>query len=101
MVHGGIFSTDNVTLDEIRKIKRDSEPPDTGESSGVTTLSLPVYIVIRLVSGGGSVHSRVVGMLLKGVLSLYKLPLQLVAATVTVATNLIPRFLVCGLVFRA
>jgi len=29
-VHGGIFSKDGVTLDDIRKIRRNCEPPDTG-----------------------------------------------------------------------
>eukprot|EP00911_Craspedida_sp_UC1_P000599 UC1_evm1s457 len=30
VVHGGLFSRDDVTLDELRKIKRDCQPPDTG-----------------------------------------------------------------------
>jgi len=29
-VHGGLFSKDNVTLDDIRKVNRDQEPPDEG-----------------------------------------------------------------------
>jgi len=29
-VHGGIFTQDNVTLDDIRKIKRNGEPPESG-----------------------------------------------------------------------
>lgn len=29
-VHGGLFSTDNVKLDDIRKVNRDCEPPDEG-----------------------------------------------------------------------
>lgn len=28
VVHGGLFSKDNVTLDDIRKVHRDQEPPD-------------------------------------------------------------------------
>jgi serine/threonine-protein phosphatase 5 len=30
VMHGGLFSRDGVTLDEIRKINRDCEPPDEG-----------------------------------------------------------------------
>merc|ERR1719450_1549889 len=30
VVHGGLFSKDNVTLDDIRKVNRDQEPPDEG-----------------------------------------------------------------------
>jgi serine/threonine-protein phosphatase 5 len=30
VVHGGLFSDDNVTLDDIKKIDRNKEPPDTG-----------------------------------------------------------------------
>jgi serine/threonine-protein phosphatase 5 len=30
VVHGGLFSTDNVKLDDIRKVNRDCEPPDEG-----------------------------------------------------------------------
>jgi serine/threonine-protein phosphatase 5 len=30
VVHGGLFSTDNVELDAIRKVDRDQEPPDEG-----------------------------------------------------------------------
>lgn len=30
VVHGGLFSKDNVTLDDIRKVDRDREPPDEG-----------------------------------------------------------------------
>mmetsp|Transcript_22715 Transcript_22715/g.27453 ORF Transcript_22715/g.27453 Transcript_22715/m.27453 type:complete len:484 (-) Transcript_22715:168-1619(-) len=30
VVHGGLFSQDNVTLDDIRKIDRNREPPDEG-----------------------------------------------------------------------
>jgi len=30
VVHGGLFSTDNVTLDSIRKVNRVCEPPDEG-----------------------------------------------------------------------
>lgn len=29
-VHGGLFSQDNITLDQIRKVNRDQEPPDEG-----------------------------------------------------------------------
>ena len=31
MVHGGLFSRDGVTLDDLRKIDRFHEPPDSGE----------------------------------------------------------------------
>lgn len=30
IVHGGLFSTDNVTLDAIRRVNRECEPPDEG-----------------------------------------------------------------------
>lgn len=30
VVHGGLFSQDNVSIDDIRKIDRDQEPPDEG-----------------------------------------------------------------------
>jgi serine/threonine-protein phosphatase 5 len=30
VVHGGLFSKDNVTLDDIRKVNREQEPPDEG-----------------------------------------------------------------------
>mmetsp|Transcript_10774 Transcript_10774/g.37753 ORF Transcript_10774/g.37753 Transcript_10774/m.37753 type:complete len:500 (+) Transcript_10774:141-1640(+) len=30
VVHGGLFSTDNVTLDSIRRVNREQEPPDEG-----------------------------------------------------------------------
>ena len=30
VVHGGLFSTDGVTLDDIRKVQRNREPPDSG-----------------------------------------------------------------------
>jgi len=30
VVHGGLFSKDNITLDEIRKVNREQEPPDEG-----------------------------------------------------------------------
>lgn len=33
VVHGGLFSTDGVTLDDIRKIDRRQEPPDSGMMS--------------------------------------------------------------------
>jgi len=29
-VHGGLFSQDNITLDQIRKVNREQEPPDEG-----------------------------------------------------------------------
>jgi len=30
VVHGGLFSSDNVSLDQIRQVNRDQEPPDAG-----------------------------------------------------------------------
>lgn len=30
VVHGGLFSQDNITLDQIRKVNRECEPPDEG-----------------------------------------------------------------------
>lgn len=35
VVHGGLFSSDDVTLDELRKIDRNRQPPDSGPMSGV------------------------------------------------------------------
>ena len=29
-MHGGLFSEDNVTLDDIRKVDRNRQPPETG-----------------------------------------------------------------------
>jgi len=31
-MHGGLFSDDTVTLDDIRKVERNKQPPETGES---------------------------------------------------------------------
>ena len=33
MLHGGLFSRDDVTLDDLRKIDRFREPPDEGQMS--------------------------------------------------------------------
>lgn len=30
IMHGGLFSEDGVTLDDIRKIERNRQPPDSG-----------------------------------------------------------------------
>ena len=30
VMHGGLFSSDNVTLDDLRKIDRNRQPPDEG-----------------------------------------------------------------------
>ena len=30
VVHGGLFSEDNVTLDDIRKLNRNQQPPEKG-----------------------------------------------------------------------
>ena len=30
MMHGGLFSEDGVTLDDLRKIERNRQPPDSG-----------------------------------------------------------------------
>ena len=32
VMHGGLFSEDNVTLDDIRKVDRNRQPPETGRS---------------------------------------------------------------------
>ena len=37
-MHGGLFSTDTVTLDDIRQVDRNKQPPDTG----VCSLSFPL-----------------------------------------------------------
>ena len=31
VMHGGLFSDDNVTLDDIRKVERNRQPPDSGK----------------------------------------------------------------------
>jgi len=31
VMHGGLFSEDNVVLDDLRKIERNRQPPDSGE----------------------------------------------------------------------
>ena len=30
VMHGGLFSEDNITLDDIRKVDRNRQPPETG-----------------------------------------------------------------------
>lgn len=30
-MHGGLFNSDNVTLDDLRKIDRNRQPPEEGE----------------------------------------------------------------------
>lgn len=32
-MHGGLFSDDNVTIEDIRKVDRNRQPPDSGMSS--------------------------------------------------------------------
>ncbi len=32
VMHGGLFSEDGVTLDDIRKIERNRQPPDSGKT---------------------------------------------------------------------
>lgn len=34
IMHGGLFSEDGVTLDDIRKIERNRQPPDSGDWMG-------------------------------------------------------------------
>lgn len=34
IMHGGLFSEDGVTLDDIRKIERSRQPPDSGDGAG-------------------------------------------------------------------
>jgi hypothetical protein len=44
IMHGGLFSEDGVTLDDIRKIERNRQPPDSGEwcqARGQEWLGLP------------------------------------------------------------
>nr|BAH11517.1 unnamed protein product [Homo sapiens] len=38
IMHGGLFSEDGVTLDDIRKIERNRQPPDSGEQRGARCL---------------------------------------------------------------
>ena len=40
-MHGGLFSQDNVTLDDIKKVERRRQPPEEGEDSHVQT---PAFI---------------------------------------------------------
>ncbi|XP_009887503.1 PREDICTED: serine/threonine-protein phosphatase 5, partial [Charadrius vociferus] len=52
IMHGGLFSEDGVTLDDIRKIERNRQPPDSGGGCGVTvTVAFPQNG--RSVSKGG------------------------------------------------
>lgn len=37
IMHGGLFSEDGVTLDDIRKIERNRQPPDSGDRVGWVT----------------------------------------------------------------
>lgn len=41
IMHGGLFSEDGVTLDDIRKIERNRQPPDSGGHPGWGSLPLP------------------------------------------------------------
>lgn len=40
IMHGGLFSEDGVTLDDIRKIERNRQPPDSG-GTGTPTHATP------------------------------------------------------------
>ena len=43
-MHGGLFSRDGVTLDDIRKVDRNQEPPDQGTPTLVENVSV-VYLM--------------------------------------------------------
>lgn len=47
-MHGGLFSRDDVTLDDIRKIDRNREPPEDGKNN-LSFLSPQIHIVFQFV----------------------------------------------------
>lgn len=40
-MHGGLFSEDGVTLEDLRKIERNRQPPDSGTADVFSGLRLP------------------------------------------------------------
>ena len=48
-MHGGLFNSDDVTLDDIKKIDRNRQPPDDGERVSVCQM------YIRMVSFRGCI----------------------------------------------
>lgn len=47
VLHGGLFSKDGVTLDDIRKIDRFREPPDSGIFNATARTHTWTFIVIH------------------------------------------------------
>ena len=43
IMHGGLFSEDGVTLDDIRKIERSRQPPDSGDRVARDSLMLNLH----------------------------------------------------------
>ena len=39
-MHGGLFSDDNVTLDDIRKVDRNRQPPEAGKWTFLLYISI-------------------------------------------------------------
>lgn len=59
IMHGGLFSEDGVTLDDIRKIERNRQPPDSGEwaraQRGVPPPTRPYVDFLPAARMGGAV----------------------------------------------
>ena len=55
VMHGGLFSEDSVTLDDIRKVDRNRQPPDSGElwcPSGIVSHASLSSVVFKLIHSG-------------------------------------------------
>lgn len=53
IMHGGLFSEDGVTLDDIRKIERNRQPPDSGEWAPGTERGTWAHIDFMLMASMG------------------------------------------------
>lgn len=47
VMHGGLFSSDTVTLDDIRKTSRNRQPPDEGKSANESVLKDITCVKLR------------------------------------------------------
>ena len=53
IMHGGLFSEDGVTLDDIRKIERNRQPPDSGDQGGLSGSPFPSRAAASPAETGG------------------------------------------------
>jgi hypothetical protein len=47
VMHGGLFSRDGVTLDEIRKIDRNRQPPEQGKKEHLEIYTISLGMQVR------------------------------------------------------